>query len=412
MTVLALLLFYILVLPYLYYVFYGTLLNIGRILFSVTQTITCVISMNVVIFTYLFKHFFRDAEQNVVLKVSQSSELTKPFKVNFNNTTQLTTYDTKLMSSLYKLSDSLLLFENSKSILNLRNADNIHMNNSLDYNSKILTLDLFKSVKPVYDTTSLYTIKDAEFLPSSTTLQGFTSNNTYNLVPANLNTTKEGQHSLLLNLLSTEKSNDILKQSRWSLKNSLVSEEFIKQNNMFLNSKRLLGTVFHAPTLTDNNIWISNFKTGSSARTTTPSTSLDNNEALKSFNTFEESRNFLFTRYLLFINNKTLLPTKTLTTQFNDNHKYVKYNTANYFLTQEYFTKTLLTNNNILFFNMLSTQSNSQFTVTANNQALHTNNTHNSLEFLLTGSAAITSDLTSTKPSTTTTLPTNKNVSL
>ena len=412
LTVLFVALFYILVLPYLYYVLYGTILNIGRIVFSITQTLTCVISMNFVIFTYLFKHFFKNFEQNVVLKVTQSHELQKPLKINFSNSSGLADYDTKLISSLYKLSNSLLLFENSKAIVNWQTGASPYLNNSLDYNSRILSLDLFKVAKSTYDTSDLYTVRDSEFLPSSTTLESFTSNNTYNLLPAHLNNTKEGQHSLLLNLLSTQKSNDILKQSRWSLKNSLISEEFIKQNNMFLNSKRLLGTTFSAPALTDHNIWVSNFKTGNSAKNTILSPNLNNNEVLKSFNTFEESRNFMFTRYLLFINNKTLLPTKALVKQFSGEQRHLNYNTANYFLTQEYFTKTLFTNNNVLFLNTINVNDDANLAVKFGEQISHTNNTNNSLEFLLTSSAAITSDLTSTKPSTTTTLPTNKNLSL
>ena len=403
---------YVLVLPYIYYVFYGTLLNIGRIIFSITQTLTCIISMNFVIFTYLLKHLFKNFEQNVVLKVTQSHELQKPLNVNFSNSNGLSSYDTKLVSSLYKLSNSLLLFENSKVIMNWQTGNNLGLNNALDYNSRILNLDLFKVMKSTYDTSDLYTIKDAEFLPSSTNLESFTSNNTYNLLPAHLNNTKEGQHSLLLNLLSTQKSNDVLKQSRWSLKNSLISEEFIKQNNMFLNSKRLLGTTLSAPALTDHNIWVSNFKTGSSAKSTILSPNLNNNEVLKSFNTFEESRNFMFTRYLLFINNKTLLPTKALVKQFSGEQRNLNYNTANYFLTQEYFTKTLFTNNDVLFLNTINVNGNTNLAIKFGAQTAHTNNTNNSLEFLLTSSAAITSDLTSTKPSTTTTLPTNKNLSL
>jgi hypothetical protein len=251
-----------------------------------------------------------------------------------------------------------------------------------------------------------------DFLPSATNLKSFTSNKTYNLLPAHLNTTKEGQHTLLLNLLSTQKSNDILKQSRWSLKNSLISEELIKQNNMFLNSKRLLGTIYQAPTLTDNNIWISNFKTSNSMKTTLHSSSINNNEVLKNFNTFEESRNFLFTRYLLFINSKTLLPTKELVIQ--STHKPIQntFNTTNYFITQEHFVKSLFTNNNTLFLNTTSVGNGVGFSLKSGYVGLHTSNTNNSLEFLVTNSAAITSDLTSTKPSTSTTLPTNKNVSI
>ena len=368
--------------------------------------------MNFVIFTYLLKHLFKNFEQNVVLKVTQSHELQKPLNVNFSNSNGLSSYDTKLVSSLYKLSNSLLLFENSKVIMNWQTSSNLGLNNALDYNSRILNLDLFKVMKSTYDTSDLYTIKDAEFLPSSTNLESFTSNNTYNLLPAHLNNTKEGQHSLLLNLLSTQKSNDVLKQSRWSLKNSLISEEFIKQNNMFLNSKRLLGTTLSAPALTDHNIWVSNFKTGSSAKSTILSPNLNNNEVLKSFNTFEESRNFMFTRYLLFINNKTLLPTKALVKQFSSEQRNLNYNTANYFLTQEYFTKTLFTNNDVLFLNTINVNGDTNLAIKFGAQTAHTNNTNNSLEFLLTSSAAITSDLTSTKPSTTTTLPTNKNLSL
>jgi len=412
MTMFVILLFYILVLPYLSYVFYETLLNFGRIVLSITHTLTCIISMNFVIFTYIFKHFFKTLEQNVVLTVSKSSELQKPLKVAFTNTTNLTQYDTNLMSSLYKLSDSLLLFENSQAITNLNTVNRTFVDDSLDYNSRLVTLDLFKVNKPRFDSTSLYTVKDKEFLLSSTNLPSFTSNTTYNLSPSQLNTTADNEHTLLLNLLSTQKSHDILKQSRWSLKNSFISEEFIKQNNMFLNSKRLLGNVLNDKVLTDSNIWLSNFKTGGGLKTALPFNNLNDNETLKSFSTFEESRNFLLTRYLLFVNSKTLLPSRALTTQFNKQQEHLDYNTMNYFLTQEYFTKNLFINNNILFLDMVSMSNESNLLTSGFGDNLHTSNTNNSLEFLLTGSSAITSDLTSTKPSTNTTLPTNKNVSL
>jgi len=120
----------------------------------------------------------------------------------------------------------------------------------------------------------------------------------------------------------------------------------------------------------------------------------------------------MFTRYLLFINNKTLLPTKALVKQFSSEQRNLNYNTANYFLTQEYFTKTLFTNNDVLFLNTINVNGDTNLAIKFGAQTAHTNNTNNSLEFLLTSSAAITSDLTSTKPSTTTTLPTNKNLSL
>jgi hypothetical protein len=159
-----------------------------------------------------------------------------------------------LLLSLYKLSNSLLLFENSRVLTNLGVTSRTYLDNNLDYNSRILTLDLFKLVPKAVNTSDFYTIKDLDFLPSSSTLPNFTTNSTYNLLPTDLNNTNENQHYLLLNLLSTQKSHDVLKQSRWSLKNSLVSEELIKQNNMFLNSKRLLGTVSQSQALTDNNI--------------------------------------------------------------------------------------------------------------------------------------------------------------
>jgi hypothetical protein len=181
---------------------------------------------------------------------------------------------------------------------------------------------------------------------------------------------------------------------------------------MFLNSKRLIGTTSHAKDMTDHNIWLSNFKTTRVIKGVASSQSLDTNEILKGFNTFEESRNFLFNRYLLFINNKTLLPTRLLSTQTFKTVRSSSYNTGSYHVIQEYSTRNLLSNNDVLFLNLTGVGIDTTLTIDGGTKHMHTDSKNNSVEFLRAGSATILSDLTSTKPSNTTTLPVNRNVSI
>ena len=163
-----------------------------------------------------------------------------------------------------------------------------------------------------------------------------------------------------------------------------------------------------SPKNTDTNIWVSNFATNPNIFTMQVGNGIVNNENLKSFDTFEESRNFFFTRSLLLLNNKVLLPTKNLT--IRDNLDIHPYNTSNYYTTQELHNRDIFTNNNLLFFLQNSKNTPNTFSFSQPTTEVCINNTLNSVEFLVNNSSVLVSELTNTQPSTSIVLPINKNL--
>jgi len=177
---------------------------------------------------------------------------------------------------------------------------------------------------------------------------------------------------------------------------------------MFLNSKRLLGNSFTSPKNTDTNIWVSNFTANPNIFTTQVVNGMTNSENLKNFNTFEESRNFFFTRSLLFLNNKVLLPTKNFT--ICDNLDSLPYNTSHYYTTQELHNRNIFNNNNLLFFLQNPKNISTSFSFSQPSTEVSINNTLNSVEFLVNNSSVLVSELTNTQPLTSIVLPINKNL--
>ena len=363
----------------------------------------CIISVHVVIFSYLFKYFFKTLEQDVIYKLTEGEDVLVKNVPNFNNKLLNSEYNNNLVKAFFQLSNNITLFNDQKLFTNLNLSNNIWWDSKLPYNLNTIRPELFKVMNLEFDNSQLFTVQDLSFLPSQAS--NSLKNINYNLLPIHMNINSYN-HDLFTQLVSLQKSNEFLKQTRWSLKNSLISEDFIIQNNMFLNSKQLLGNSFSSVKNTDNNIWVSNFTNMVNPSHLNINKELNNH--LTNFNTFEESRNFFFTRFLLFLNNKTLLPTKNFNVESSFFQKNLDYNSSVYYISQETNNRVLLNNNNLLFLN-----NNSVLSLPMNVKPLGFKTIDNTLEsvgFFSNSSSNLVSNLTNTKSTTFNVLSINKNL--
>ena len=124
----------------------------------------------------------------------------------------------------------------------------------------------------------------------------------------------------LISSSNFSKDLDLMKTDRWLLKNSLISEDLIRNTNSYTNTKRLIGSNVTSSQLSSRNVWAStnlNKLNSSNLNTFLTETgngganslklSHINNSNLLNFNFFEESRLFTFNKYLH--SNKTRLNT-------------------------------------------------------------------------------------------------------
>ena len=71
---------------------------------------------------------------------------------------------------------------------------------------------MFKVTKLNFDNSNLFTMQDLAFLPSQS--NNIYKNINYNLLPIHMNNTSNSNHDLYTNLVSLQKTNDFLKQTR------------------------------------------------------------------------------------------------------------------------------------------------------------------------------------------------------
>ena len=128
--------------------------------------------------------------------------------------------------------------------------------------------------------------------------------------------------------LSTNYVNDLnlMKNDRWLLKNSLLSEDFVRNTHNFTEAKKLINSNTLSSKVSNSNVWVSTNLHDSDffkKLTSTNSTNLENvffkNSDLSStlnYNFFEDSRLFLFKKY--YFTGQTGFNTLVFDDKYND----------------------------------------------------------------------------------------------
>ena len=236
------------------------------------------VSLTYVLFIYLIFPFTYNPQQVLTFKGSISEN--KPLSLTNCKSTDYSS-NTQLIKNLYGASYEI----------NNLNTDM-----------------LLKISKTKLDTTSNFN-KNLSYAPELTTDNTlfFSSNN--NLSLNKLNNLLHNKH-FIFNSSNFSKDLDLMKSDRWLLKNSLVSEDFIRNTNSYTLTKKLIGSSLTNSQLSNKNVWASTNLTklnqGNSSvaqigslvlNLNSNNTNLDNSN-LDNFNFFDTSRNFLVNKYL------------------------------------------------------------------------------------------------------------------
>ena len=360
--------------PYLPYALRETISNLTLSFTLLSNSFTCFISMNYIIVQYFFNHFFTNTEKLVASHMS-----TEHYELTTKQQTTLLgqgvdTRITPVIQSMYRLSNQLTLFNNEQAILQATQKTLNFEDPRLAYNLRILYPQLFNSGVSQFDDSNLYSTLDKSFIPNAKNTLKYDKVNNYQLTVADLNTIGSDQHTLLTNMLNLNESSHTLKQTRWALKNSFISEDLMKFNNDFLNSKRLFDVSLSDAKATDSNIWLSSYLTNSSFNYTPTSTNTNDNFNLLKLNNFEESQTFIMNRYLNMINLNNLNPVKVYQPLVNNVETSSDRSVTSFFYLQEAHTK-FVTNSELLLLpgynqqsllnNTKSTQNPSDFALTS-----------------------------------------------
>jgi len=183
------------------------------------------------------------------------------------------------------------------------------------------------------------------------------------------------------NIGNLSNNSNLSKQVRWMLKNSLVSENLVINNNNYLSSKRLINSNITNSNLNNTNINFSNFFNENSIDTRLGNYTIKNIESLSNYNFFEESREFLQKKYLFSINQRNLLINSSLDiVNTSTNKSIVPYTAKSYFDLYEYSNL----NSNNLYSNQLLIKSNVKLNLENNLYKSNEKSTVNKGDYSLT----------------------------
>jgi hypothetical protein len=191
--------------------------------------------------------------------------------------------DYKLVNTLYRTS----------SVVNLNNFDTILTNPT----QKNLTNWVNTQGNPLL------------YKPNYLTELNIGSSKNITMSLQNLNKLLSNKH-FILNSGNFSKDLDLMKSDRWVLKNSLLSEDVIRNTNSYTNAKKLIGLNVLNSQLSNKNVWAStNLNKLNSTNMASLQSLLNesdnsqlfvnhlNSSNLGNFNFFEESRLFLVNKY-------------------------------------------------------------------------------------------------------------------
>ena len=226
--------------------------------------------------TYIFfPHLFKGNVLTLTNKEALAKPRNKRFKLKKRKALKPVSTDYALIASLYK-------------------AD-------LELNRSKLGLTLNKDLTSIRFKASNFNDK---FSLSNSNLKGLT-----NLTSLNLNELNNlTNHAHFINLSSNYVSDlNLMKNERWLLKNSLLSEDFLRNTYSFTETKKLINNNTISSKIANNNVWVSTSLNNSDVIKKLSSydlTNFDNTFFKKNdftsplnYNFFEDSRLFLFKKY-------------------------------------------------------------------------------------------------------------------
>lgn len=258
--------------------------NIGLVLMDIIATLSDIIfnlfdllSISYVLLIYLVFPFVSNPVNVVTLKNKKSLEeaYIPSHKTNSN------TNNNFLVSNLYKTTTSLDILKNQPT----NYFNNPYINTQNSFNSNLLYVPELK-------------VSNTGILNSNTSIS-----------LDHLNKLLQNKHFIFTSS-NFSKDLDLMKSDRWLLKNSLVSEDYIRNTNAYTLTKKLIGSSLTNSQLSNRNVWAStNLNKLNQGNTNFTNLAEDLNKLnnslnylsksdIDNFNFFDTSRNFLVNKYL------------------------------------------------------------------------------------------------------------------
>jgi hypothetical protein len=137
---------------------------------------------------------------------------------------------------------------------------------------------------------------------------------------------------------------NLIKQERWFLKNSFITNDISKLNKKYTESIKYINSFFNDIDITSKNIWISNFYNSENMELNNSNLNLN---LLKNLNFYDTSTEFFFKRNLNFLSNRNLFFIKNFNKKNNNDSK-LESNSLYYFIYNKYLRSSVLNQDNLL----------------------------------------------------------------
>jgi hypothetical protein len=247
----------------------------------------------------------------------ESLNYSKSYSKTFTSSVNVDKFDkdSELIMNLFSLNKELNLLEDSKS-LSLIGRDNLFSLKNLSFSKKILNVEDSFDSKLNFKSNTIKRESDFFLSAPQVSLYNTLSYIDINSKDLGVLTGDQNLHTIITNISN---NSNISKQLRWSLKNSLVSENLAISNNNYLSSKRLLDSSLSDPNLAETNLTASNLFSDNNLNASVGNFFITNRENFLNINNFEESLEFLQKKYLFSINQRNIIISKSLLTQDSGN---------------------------------------------------------------------------------------------
>ena len=301
------------------------------------QSITFFIGSYILIFNFIKNKFIYNNETKLIKQVfNDNISLNKTSYPVFNNNTNYTywnNYNLKILN-LYKTLYKINIFKNNEYLYNFY---------SKDLNSNLNLFNLFN--KSGLKESKLYTTDlDLNFMLNSK-IENFNKISNFSFTPSNINLNFINKPDLNLFSFNFANSINLIKQERWFLKNSFLTNDISNLNKKYNESKKYINFFFNDVNVTSKNIWISNFYNSENIELNSNSFNLN---LLKNLNFYDTSTEFFFKRNLNFLNNKNLFFIKNYNISDTKNKNILDNYSIYYFIYNKYLRSLTLNQNNLL----------------------------------------------------------------
>ena len=301
------------------------------------QSITFFIGSYILLFNFFKNKFIYNNEKKLVKQVFNNDiSLTNTSYPTFNNNVNYShwnNYNLKILN-LYKTLHKINIFKNNEYLNNFYLKDN---------NSNSTVFNLFHKLSK--NTSKLY-ITDLDFsFILNNKIKNFNKISNFSFTPSDINLNFLNKPDLNLFSFNFTNSVNLIKQERWFIKNSFLTNDISNLNQKYNESKKYINFFFNDAGITSKNIWISNFYNSENIE-------LGNNNFnlnfLKNLNFYDTSTEFFFKRNLNFLSNRNLFFIKNFNMSNSDKKNNLETYSTYHFIYNKYLRSLTLNQNNLL----------------------------------------------------------------